>query len=87
MTQLENLLRSWNTASAIDNCVAFLNDNQGEWTEHELYVAIKHAFVYNPVRIARVNGANGLLVVQAPIVMNSGCFGASLYPRPSVRRR
>ncbi len=78
MTRIENLLRSWNCAAALENCYSFLNDNPA-WTALQLYVELKLGFVYGANRCAIIPGAKGRLFVKAPA---AGCCGASIY-KPS----
>lgn len=78
MTLLSALLHTRNASNAMDACAAFLRDNP-EWTVRELYQAIKMSFLFSPRRVAKISGKNGRLVIQAPAVRNSGCFGACLY--------
>lgn len=78
MTLLSALLHTWNTSNALASCVAFLRDNP-EWKVQQLYEYIKMHFMFAPGRVAKISGKNGRLVIQAPAVRNSGCFGACLY--------
>lgn len=77
MRMIENLLRTWNAAFAIDNVVAFLMDNP-QIDLVELYSLIKVGLIFNN-RLAIIEGVKGRLIVKGSFV---GGDGASIY-RPS----